>query len=172
MNLYGFAGGDPVNFSDPFGLCPPNNRDLTDCELVQKAANWAARNGHTGTLNAIAGVDAVLSAIGETTSMESGGIGGPATAGGGLLFRFGAKAETLEGLAGQAAKAEAAGFGHGVSVTTRKPTIQAAKSALRTTVEEFFSVRRTGNTPGHHTVDFPKPVTQQVTDLFNQLFKP
>ena len=23
MNLYGFAGGDPVNFSDPFGLCPP-----------------------------------------------------------------------------------------------------------------------------------------------------
>jgi hypothetical protein len=22
MNLYGFAGGDPINFSDPFGLCP------------------------------------------------------------------------------------------------------------------------------------------------------
>src|SRR5690606_11836945 len=23
MNLYGFAGSDPINFSDPFGLCPP-----------------------------------------------------------------------------------------------------------------------------------------------------
>jgi RHS repeat-associated protein len=23
LNLYGFADGDPVNFSDPFGLCPP-----------------------------------------------------------------------------------------------------------------------------------------------------
>jgi len=23
LNLYGFAAGDPVNFSDPFGLCPP-----------------------------------------------------------------------------------------------------------------------------------------------------
>jgi RHS repeat-associated protein len=23
LNLYGFANGDPVNFSDPFGLCPP-----------------------------------------------------------------------------------------------------------------------------------------------------
>ncbi len=23
LNLYGFASGDPVNFSDPFGLCPP-----------------------------------------------------------------------------------------------------------------------------------------------------
>ena len=22
MNLYGFAGGDPLSFSDPFGLCP------------------------------------------------------------------------------------------------------------------------------------------------------
>ncbi len=22
VNLYGFAGGDPINFSDPFGLCP------------------------------------------------------------------------------------------------------------------------------------------------------
>ena len=23
LNLYGFADGDPVNYSDPFGLCPP-----------------------------------------------------------------------------------------------------------------------------------------------------
>jgi len=85
MNLYGFGGGDPVNFSDPFGLCPPQSRDLTDCQFVQKSADWAARNGHTGLLNAIAGVDAVLTAIGETTSMESGGIGGPAGAGIGLV---------------------------------------------------------------------------------------
>ena len=24
LNLYGYAGGDPINFSDPFGLCPEN----------------------------------------------------------------------------------------------------------------------------------------------------
>jgi RHS repeat-associated protein len=23
LNVYGFAGGDPVNYSDPYGLCPP-----------------------------------------------------------------------------------------------------------------------------------------------------
>lgn len=23
LNLYGYANGDPINFSDPFGLCPP-----------------------------------------------------------------------------------------------------------------------------------------------------
>jgi hypothetical protein len=34
MNLYGFAGGDPVNFSDPFGLCPPcDGRDAADLAL-------------------------------------------------------------------------------------------------------------------------------------------
>ena len=33
-NAYGFAGGDPVNFSDPFGLCPPcSDRD----EALQSA---------------------------------------------------------------------------------------------------------------------------------------
>jgi RHS repeat-associated protein len=31
MNLYGFAGGDPVNYSDPFGLCPPYNKNTADC---------------------------------------------------------------------------------------------------------------------------------------------
>ena len=31
MNLYGFAGGDPVNFSDPFGLCPPKDQNTSDC---------------------------------------------------------------------------------------------------------------------------------------------
>jgi len=28
LNLYGFANGDPVNFSDPFGLCPPCGVDV------------------------------------------------------------------------------------------------------------------------------------------------
>ena len=37
LNLYGFAGGDPVNFGDPLGLCPEKmggdgkSRTLSDC---------------------------------------------------------------------------------------------------------------------------------------------
>jgi len=27
LNLYGFAGGDPINFSDPFGLCAQGSGD-------------------------------------------------------------------------------------------------------------------------------------------------
>lgn len=30
MNLYGYAGGDPINNSDPFGLCPePGSEEYT-----------------------------------------------------------------------------------------------------------------------------------------------
>jgi RHS repeat-associated protein len=31
MNEYGFASGDPVTYSDPFGLCPPKDKNTTDC---------------------------------------------------------------------------------------------------------------------------------------------
>lgn len=38
LNLYGFASGDPVNFSDPFGLCEP----WPECWI--RAAQLVARN--------------------------------------------------------------------------------------------------------------------------------
>jgi RHS repeat-associated protein len=56
MNVYGFAGGDPVNFADPFGLCPP----IEDC--LQKMANWGAQTGgEVGSLalNGAAALNAV-----------------------------------------------------------------------------------------------------------------
>ncbi|HRQ78493.1 MAG TPA: RHS repeat-associated core domain-containing protein [Gemmatimonadaceae bacterium] len=37
LNLYGYAGGDPINFSDPFGLCPKSSggdgktEEMSDC---------------------------------------------------------------------------------------------------------------------------------------------
>jgi hypothetical protein len=37
LNLYGFAAGDPVNFSDPFGLCPPE--DDTPCPTPAAGKN-------------------------------------------------------------------------------------------------------------------------------------
>jgi RHS repeat-associated protein len=48
LNLYGFAGGDPVNYSDPFGLCPPKDnvpcRDVTS-EEGRKILHSAAETG-------------------------------------------------------------------------------------------------------------------------------
>ncbi len=37
LNLYGFANGDPVNFSDPFGLCTPP--DSPECRLIMMVAS-------------------------------------------------------------------------------------------------------------------------------------
>ena len=41
MNLYGFAGGDPVNFSDPFGLCPPCRMSDPGLALLAKREGGA-----------------------------------------------------------------------------------------------------------------------------------
>jgi hypothetical protein len=36
LNLYGYAGGDPINFSDPFGLCP-DSLSTTEREECEKS---------------------------------------------------------------------------------------------------------------------------------------
>ncbi len=147
-------------------MCPP--KDDEDCSPVQRAANWAAARGHGKTLALIAGADAVLSTLGE--SLQPGADITPALAAGGMLYRFGTKAETASELAAQAAKAEAGGFGHGVSVTTRAPTKTPASAGTRESIEAQFPVKRTGDSAGHHTVELPKPVTNEVAGLFNRLF--
>jgi RHS repeat-associated protein len=55
LNVYGFAAGDPVSYSDPYGLCPGLNGrwwDLTDCP------------------------PGYFTAIGMTAGAVGGGIGG------------------------------------------------------------------------------------------------
>jgi len=83
MNAYGFAGGDPVNFSDPFGLCP-----WTEC-LAQGLANWgASRGGVAGSiaLNAGAALNAGSEAFGLNLAAEAGDrIGNGDIVGGGAL---------------------------------------------------------------------------------------
>ena len=72
LNLYGYAGGDPVNFSDPFGLfaCPPY------CDVFQQLAAWApAMNGAMAVFAAgsvVGGVATTAGALGEGVSTATG----------------------------------------------------------------------------------------------------
>ncbi len=98
-----------------------------------------------------------------------------AAKGEGHLVRFGPGPESAEVLAADAARAEANGFPHGVS-TRLKPRISGSdkdhRSAPMTEVQESFPVTQTGKDPRHHTVELPKPVTPEVADKFNSVFKP
>lgn len=60
--MYGYANGNPINFSDPFGLCTPS----PEC-LLQAAANWGARRGGIfgrAVLNVAAAANGVAEASG------------------------------------------------------------------------------------------------------------
>jgi hypothetical protein len=86
-----------------------------------------------------------------------------------VLTRFGQAVESADKLGQDAARAEGVLGIHGVSVTARPPK-RPAPSALRSIVEKHFRVHNTGSDPLHRTVELPKPVTQEVADLFNRLF--
>jgi len=75
VNAYGFANGDPVNFSDPFGLNPCKDSSAwTEC-LAQALANWGAHHG--GVLGGLAlNTGAALNA-----GFEASGVNAAASAG-------------------------------------------------------------------------------------------
>jgi hypothetical protein len=86
-----------------------------------------------------------------------------------ILTRFGETPETAQKLAEDCANAEKVVGIHGVSVTARTPKWP-APAAKRSDVEKHFLVHNTGSDPLHRTIQLPKPVTQEVADLFNRLF--
>lgn len=86
------------------------------------------------------------------------------------LYRFGAAPETREKLAADAARAEGALRIHGVSTTSQvNPARGVPPSAEVENIERHFRVHKTAG-PHHYTVELPKPVTQDVADLFNLIF--
>jgi hypothetical protein len=75
LNLYGYAGGDPVNFSDPFGLwCPP------DCNALDAVltVGGAIVGGLFGAGTGAAGGTLVAPGVGTIGGAGLGWQGGAA----------------------------------------------------------------------------------------------
>jgi hypothetical protein len=79
VNLYGFVGGDPVNLSDPFGLCP--DKEDPACSIGQRV-RAAVDAGIDRALDAIGSVGHALSnavsALGKDLAVDAALAGIPA----------------------------------------------------------------------------------------------
>jgi len=79
VNLYAYAGNDPISYDDPFGLCPSRvggdgkTESVDDCSEKEKAA-WQAKHIHNTSSNNtdIAGVDSRLMDAVVRASMAEG----------------------------------------------------------------------------------------------------
>jgi RHS repeat-associated protein len=84
MNLYGFAGGDPANFSDPFGLCPKDqggdgrSTALGDCPIG--SSGWAEFNRRASGRVADAGFGDPVFFLSGTARLAKSGLSGASAA--------------------------------------------------------------------------------------------
>jgi hypothetical protein len=162
VNLYAYAGNNPIAFSDPFGLCTAEDKKAGNCT-----------QGDAGAAEIRAMSDARLKKFFATqaagmrlyVALETGEGEGE------TLRRLGKSIESAARLGRKAAEAEAQIGLHGVS-TTASEVGSEVSTASRSEVEERFEVLNTPTRgdPLHRTVVLPKPVTQAIADIFNSLF--
>ena len=75
LNLYGYAGGDPINSSDPFGLCPKSSggdgktEEMSDCPRGSSGW-WAWRDAQGEGSRAYNHVRGWLASVDEALSPE------------------------------------------------------------------------------------------------------
>jgi len=185
LNAYTYTQNDPIDFADPSGALAVEYQALTVSQ--QRANLGSCISSEVGAVAGVAeaGVGAAFDQPGAVASEAAAAMGDgavnagvscaiaaipdSAAKGGKYLYRFGLGAESAEKLAAEAASAEASGFPHGVSVFGRSSRPDASR-ALRSEVEQYFEVQKTGKNPYHYTVKLPREVTQQTADRFNSLF--
>jgi RHS repeat-associated protein len=117
VNLYSYAGNNPVAYSDPFGLCPPRNTNVNDCgnDLIGRAFKvLGTQSGPVGVKIIQAIVAHHLRIYAVTGSRVSREAGEPT-----IGVSYGTSAYIAQGLRTGAA---AAAISHEVTHLTEEPS--------------------------------------------------
>ena len=153
LNLYGFANGDPVNFSDPFGLCPPEDDNFDDCERGSSEyyAARIARGEGNRLVNEVAGA---LATCGESidclVSMVPLGAVGGAVGRAGQALKAAAGGE-VAATVGSVLETQIAGRlwvglrGAGPIVERATGALKGLKNAAATRIFRFAEVKGAGH---------------------------
>ncbi len=131
LNLYGFASGDPVNFSDPFGLCPIPREDCPRDQqfLMMMQARLAPVPSATAGFALFGITQGALGAAGDL-------LFGALAARAGAVVESGKLSYLLGKVAGNAASAGKGGFFEGVLGFTEKTLQKALQNHLTENLAE------------------------------------
>ena len=182
FNRYAYANNNPYKFVDPDGRVAETVWDVVNVamDVASLAGNLAVGNYSAA---AVDGLGLVIDGLATAVPFVPGGAGMAIKAARGVdaakgsekvVYRLGADKESASRLARKSAEAEAAGFPHGVSVSTTKPPPGTPCSSASCSALEARGLKvhhtKTGRDSNHHTVELPKPVTREAADAFNQAF--
>ena len=133
FNVYGFAGGDPINFADPFGLCPDSlsSKELEECEKREKEEGEEARR----TLAAYAVCEADIRQTGMAIGTTLLGIG--------LLERISSTFGAARRVAGTSTAPAVHALARGLRSTVNEATLAINATALPTVMASSAQMDRT-----------------------------